>query len=208
MLKPRQRVILMVTAMLIAVGLSYTILVNIQPPSPETSKVQKNMERKGAPAPAPVVAAPRPSQAGKTLPDAVFYDAEGRAVRLGDFAGEVLLVNLWAMWCPPCVAELPALDGLQAKLRDKGLHVVAISLDRKPVADVAAFLEERRVEQMKLYVDTDRQIPLKWQYAGVPASFLIGRDGVVIEQFDGPREWDKGEMLTKIEAVLGAGATP
>lgn len=206
MLKPRQRVILMVTAMLIAVGLSYTILVNIQPPSPETSKAQKNMETEGAPA--PVVAAPRPSQAGKTMPDAVFYDAEGRAVRLGDFAGEVLLVNLWATWCPPCVAELPALDGLQAKLRDKGLHVVAISLDRKPVADVAAFLEERRVEQMKLYVDTDRQIPLKWQYAGVPASFLIGRDGVVIEQFDGPREWDKGEMLAKIEAVLGAGATP
>lgn len=192
--------------MLIAVGLSYTILVNIQPPSPETSKVQANMETKTMPA--PVVAAPRPSQAGKTLPDAVFYDAEGRAVRLGDFAGEVLLVNLWATWCPPCVAELPALDSLQAKLRDKGLHVVAVSLDRKPLADVAAFLEERRVEQMKLYVDTDRQIPLKWQYAGVPASFLIGRDGVVIEQFDGPREWDKGEMLAKIEAVLGAGATP
>ncbi|MBW7910229.1 MAG: TlpA family protein disulfide reductase [Alphaproteobacteria bacterium] len=206
MLKPRQRVILMVTAMLIAVGLSYTILVNIQPPSPETSKAQANMETKSMPA--PVVAAPRPSQAGKTLPDAVFYDAEGRAVRLGDFAGEVLLVNLWATWCPPCVAELPALDSLQAKLRDKGLHVVAVSLDRKPLADVAAFLEERRVEQMKLYVDTDRQIPLKWQYAGVPASFLIGRDGVVIEQFDGPREWDKGEMLAKIEAVLGAGATP
>ncbi|HRI76087.1 MAG TPA: TlpA disulfide reductase family protein [Alphaproteobacteria bacterium] len=206
MLKPRQRVILMVTAMLIAVGLSYTILVNIQPPSPETSKAQENMEMKSMPA--PVVAAPRPSQAGKTLPDAVFYDAEGRAVRLGDFAGEVLLVNLWATWCPPCVAELPALDSLQAKLRDKGLHVVAVSLDRKPLADVAAFLEERRVEQMKLYVDTDRQIPLKWQYAGVPASFLIGRDGVVIEQFDGPREWDKGEMLAKIEAVLGAGATP
>ncbi len=192
--------------MLIAVGLSYTILVNIQPPSPETSKAQENMEMKSMPA--PVVAAPRPSQAGKTLPDAVFYDAEGRAVRLGDFAGEVLLVNLWATWCPPCVAELPALDSLQAKLRDKGLHVVAVSLDRKPLADVAAFLEERRVEQMKLYVDTDRQIPLKWQYAGVPASFLIGRDGVVIEQFDGPREWDKGEMLAKIEAVLGAGATP
>ncbi|HCS23199.1 MAG TPA: hypothetical protein DIW20_05540, partial [Rhodospirillaceae bacterium] len=68
-------------------------------PSPETSKVATNMETKSIPA--PVVAAPRPSQAGKTLPDAVFYDAEGRAVRLGDFAGEVLLVNLWATWCPP-----------------------------------------------------------------------------------------------------------
>lgn len=205
MLKPRQRVILMVTAMLIAIGLSYTILVNIQPPSPETSGTPKNMEMaEAAPSMTPP---PRPSQAGKTLPDVVFHDAEGKDVRLADFKGEVLLVNLWATWCPPCVAELPALDTLQAKLRDKGLHVVAISLDRKPVSDVAAFLEERRVEQMKLYIDTDRQIPLKWQYAGVPASFLIGRDGVVIEQFDGPREWDKGDIFSKIEAALaGAGA--
>lgn len=199
MLKPRQRIILMASAMLIAIGLSYTILVKIQPSSQETGKSAKNMETKGA---APSAAAMRPSQQGKILPDVTFYDAEENPVRLADFAGEVLLVNLWATWCPPCVAELPALDSLQAKLRDKGLHVVPVSLDRKPVSEVAAFLAARRVERMALYIDKDRQIPMKWTYAGVPASFLIGADGVVIEQFDGPREWDKGEIFDRIAAAL------
>lgn len=200
MLKPQNRIALMIGAMLLAIALSYTILVNIQPPSQVPAKDARDMEtvgKVGDTRPA------RPSQAGKTLPDVIFYDAKGKAVSLADFAGEVVLVNLWATWCPPCVAELPALDTLQARLRDRGLHVVPISLDRKPVAEVAEFLAARRVEQIELYIDTDRQIPLKWTYAGIPASFLIGRDGVVIEQFDGPREWDKGEIFDHIAALLG-----
>ena len=80
--------------------------------------------------------------------------------------------------------------------------MLPISLDNKPVADVAAFLAERRVEQLSLYTDTDRQIPMKWTYAGIPASFLIDRTGVVIEQFDGPREWAEGEVFARIESHL------
>jgi peroxiredoxin len=204
MLKPKHRILMIVGAMFLAIGLSYTILVNIQPPSTAPKKTTENMEmpERAAEFKAMPVRAPRPSQAGKTLPDVTFYDAEGKPVRLADFTGEVLLVNLWATWCPPCVAELPALDTLQAKLRDRGLHVLPVSLDSKPTADVAQFLAERRVEQISLYVDTDRQIPMKWTYAGIPASFLIGRDGVVIEQFDGPREWDKGAVFDSIAAQL------
>ncbi|MDP2205933.1 MAG: TlpA disulfide reductase family protein [Alphaproteobacteria bacterium] len=204
MLKPKHRILMIVGAMLLAIGLSYTILVNIQLPSTPSEKTIKNMEtaEKGAEFKAVAVRAPRPSQAGKTLPDVTFYDAEGKPVRLADFAGEVLLVNLWATWCPPCVAELPALDTLQAKLRDRGLHVLPVSLDSKSTAEVAEFLAARRVEQISLYVDTDRQIPMKWTYAGIPASFLIGRDGVVIEQFDGPREWDKGAIFDSLAAQL------
>jgi peroxiredoxin len=204
MLKPQHRILMIVGAMLLAIGLSYTILLNIQPPSGETAKTSKNMETSeaGEKSAASAGRAVRPSQVGQTLPDVTFYDAEGKPVRLADFAGEVLLVNLWATWCPPCVAELPALDTLQAKLRDSGLHVLPISLDSKPVDEVAAFLAGRRVEQISLYIDTDRQIPMKWIYAGIPASFLIGRDGVVIEQFDGPREWDKGAVFDGIAAQL------
>lgn len=195
----------MVFAMLLALGLSYTILVNIQPSSTPAAKTSKNMEKEASGAEAAskkAARAARPSAAGQTLPEVTFYDENGQAVTLADFKGEVLLVNLWATWCPPCVAELPALDTLQARLRDKGLHVLPISLDNKPVADVAAFLAERRVEQMKLYIDSGRQIPMKWVYAGIPASFLIDRNGVVFEQFDGPREWAEGEIFSRIESQL------
>jgi thiol-disulfide isomerase/thioredoxin len=207
MLKPQHRIMMIVGAMLLAAGLSYTILINIQLPSAELAKTSENMEtsRQGEDFKATTVRAPRPSMVGKMLPDVTFYDAEGKPLRLADFAGEILLVNLWATWCPPCVAELPALDTLQARLRDRGLHVLPISLDNKPVSEVAGFLAARRVEQISLYIDTDRQIPMKWTYAGIPASFLIGRDGVVIEQFDGPREWDKGAVFDALAAQLEKG---
>ena len=208
MLKPQHRIVLMIVAMVLAIGLSYTILVNIQPPSAAENKTSENMEKQevvaasAAPAAEKQARAARPSAVGQTLPAVTFYDEKGQPVTLADFKGEVLLVNLWASWCPPCVAELPALDTLQAKLREKGLHVLPVSLDNKPVADVAAFLAERRVEQLSLYIDTDRQIPMKWTYAGIPASFLIDRNGVVIEQFDGPREWAEGEVFARIESQL------
>ncbi|MDY0010032.1 MAG: TlpA disulfide reductase family protein [Bdellovibrionales bacterium] len=196
MLKPQQRIFLMVGAMVLAIGLSVVLLWQIQPEVKTDTQVVQAAAQEQAQKSA------RPSQAGKVLPGAVFYDAEGNAVSLADFKGSVVLVNLWATWCPPCVAELPALDGLQAKLRDNGLVVLPISLDRKPVEEVAAFLAERRVERMALYIDTDRQIPMKWTYAGIPASFLIGRDGVVIEQFDGPREWDEGAVFKHIAKLV------
>lgn len=205
MLKPQHRIILMVFAMLLALGLSYTILVNIQPSSAPAGKTSENMEKgisAATSATATAARAARPSAAGQALPEVTFYDDQGQPVTLADFKGEVLLVNLWATWCPPCVAELPALDTLQARLRDKGLHVLPISLDNKPVETVAAFLAERRVEQLNLFVDTDRQIPMKWVYAGIPASFLIDRNGVVIEQFDGPREWAEGDIFKRIESHL------
>lgn len=209
MLKPQHRIVLMIVAMVMALGLSYTILVNIQPSSAVSEKSVKNMEKQEAATATPARAAEktaraaRPSAVGQVLPDVTFYDEKGQPVTLADFKGEVLLVNLWATWCPPCVAELPALDTLQAKLREKGLHVLPVSLDNKPVADVAAFLAERRVEQLSLYIDSGRQIPMKWTYAGIPASFLIDRNGVVIEQFDGPREWAEGEVFARIESQLG-----
>lgn len=205
MLKPQHRIFLMLGAMALAIVLSYTILVNIQPPSSGGETAKNDMEKQAVKTVASEprsAARPRPSAVGQALPAVTFYDENGQPVTLDDFKGEVVLVNLWATWCPPCVAELPSLDRLQAKLRERGLHVVPVSLDNKPVEAVAAFLAERRVEQISLYLDRDRQIPMKWVYAGIPASFLIDRSGMVIEQFDGPREWDEGAVFERIASHL------
>ena len=66
------------------------------------------------------------TQVGKQLPEASFFNAMGQKIELADFKGQVVLVNLWATWCPPCVVELPALDKLQAKLKDRNFKIVAI----------------------------------------------------------------------------------
>lgn len=138
--------------------------------------------------------------AEQSLPEVVFYDQNGDSVQLADFSGKVILVNLWATWCTPCVAELPALDALQSKMKDKNFEVVAISMDRDDFVKVKTFLAERDIDNIVSYWDRDKAIALKWKYAGLPSSFLIDAKGQLVEKFEGPREWDSEEMIKKISA--------
>lgn len=136
------------------------------------------------------------------LAPVTFFDKNEGKVMLADFEGQVVLVNLWATWCPPCVVELPALDSLQARFKDKNFRVVAISMDHIPSKAIAAFLKARKIENLDLYRDKDRQIPAKWHYSGIPTSYLIARDGKIIEKFEGDQKWDKGPVFEKIAAAV------
>lgn len=128
-------------------------------------------------------------------------DDEDKPVRLDDFKGQAVLVNLWATWCTPCIAELPSLDRLQGKLKDKNVKVVAISMDRDNPGKVKDFLKHRNVENLDFYWDRDRDIASRWSYAGLPTSYLLNRNGDVIARWDGPQKWDKGEVFRKIKAA-------
>jgi hypothetical protein len=91
---------------------------------------------------------------------------------------------------------------LHARLKDKGFAVVAVSLDRGDMKTVTDFLEAKGIDHLAAYQDTDRDISAKWEYGGVPASFIIDREGRLVERVDGPREWTSGEIIRKIEALL------
>lgn len=138
----------------------------------------------------------------KTLPDTWFFTADDRKVTLADFKGKVILVNLWATWCPPCVVELPALDNLQAALKDKDFKIIAISMDQAPISTVTGFLQGRDITHLDVYYDKDKQIPLKWHYDGLPVSFLLDKNGVLIQQYEGPQAWDKGPIFEKIAGLF------
>ena len=125
------------------------------------------------------------------LPIVSFYDKSGKKLTLDDFKGRVVLVNLWATWCPPCVAELPSLERLQKKLPADKFAVVAISLDTTSMKVVADFLKKQHLETLAVYWDKDRQMPLKWKYDGLPTSFLLDREGNVVKRYDGAYEWDE-----------------
>lgn len=134
------------------------------------------------------------------LPSLSFYDKSETKLTLDDFKGRVVLVNLWATWCPPCVAEMPSLDGLQKAIPSDKFAVVAISLDTTSMKTVADFLKKQHVKNLALYWDKDRQVPLQWKYAGLPTSFLLDRSGNIIKQYDGPANWDQGDVLKEIKA--------
>ncbi|MEZ0262410.1 MAG: TlpA disulfide reductase family protein [Alphaproteobacteria bacterium] len=141
--------------------------------------------------------------ARKTLAEARFFDSAGQETGLEAFHGKVVLVNLWATWCTPCIAELPSLEELQVKYGDQGLQVLPVALDRdKDAAAAEAFMREKNIMRLSSLHDKNRAVMGKWGYEGVPTSILLDRKGGIIKVFEGPFIWDKGEPLEAVKAAL------
>ena len=141
-------------------------------------------------------------------PAAPFEDSMGQPVTIESFHGKVVLLNLWATWCPPCVAEMPALDKLQADLGGEGLAVVAVSTDAQGIKKSAPFYRRAGITHLELYNDTRSALPQALKVTGLPISVLIDRDGHVVGRMEGPAQWDSPEAKALIEHYLkGGGAS-
>jgi thiol-disulfide isomerase/thioredoxin len=140
-------------------------------------------------------------------PAAPFEDSMGQPVTLGSFHGKVVLLNLWATWCPPCVAEMPELDKLQADMGGEGLAVVAVSTDAQGIKKSAPFYRRAGLTHLDLYNDTRQALPQALKVTGLPISLLIDRDGNVVGRIDGPAQWDSPEAKALIEHYLKGGAS-
>jgi len=125
------------------------------------------------------------------LPEIYFYDKLDRRITLDHFKGKVVLVNLWANWCLPCVEELPALARLQEKQSGEPFVVLAIAMDKSSLRETRRFLDAKGAKNLEVYRDKDRQVPLRWKYEGLPTSFLLDRDGSVVKRYNGGHEWDR-----------------
>jgi len=138
---------------------------------------------------------PRPA------PELGFTTRDGTPRRLADFRGRVVLVNLWATWCGPCVEEMPSLDRLQAKL-GPALTVLAISEDRSGESAVAPFLEKLKLRHLAVYLDPKNGAIKAFGVQGLPTSFLIGRDGRVRAMLEGSADWDNPAMIARLKPYL------
>ncbi len=143
--------------------------------------------------PAAAAAAPAPvknvdvATRGKAAPSIEFKDGAGKPVRLSDFKGKPLLVNMWATWCVPCVKELPALDTLAA--RNPGLQVVAVSEDMEGARVVTPFLAKRGLKTLKPYLDTSNALLLALKEPGLPVSILYDANGREVWRMRGDLDW-------------------
>ena len=132
-----------------------------------------------------------------------FADADGRSFELGDFAGKLLLVNLWATWCAPCLKEMPSLERLQDRLGET-IRVIAISQDRGGAKAVEPFVARLGLKSVKVYLDPKSAVGRAFKVEGLPASFLIDREGKVVGRVDGEAAWDSPEMLKALEPFVDA----
>jgi cytochrome c biogenesis protein CcmG/thiol:disulfide interchange protein DsbE len=130
-------------------------------------------------------ARPAVVEPGLPVPDYAMQQLDGRTVELAELRGKVVLLNVWATWCWPCRREMPGLEALHRDMADRGLHVLAVSIDsRGAVEDIRAFLDELDLTLPVLH-DPERVIERRFATIGVPETFLIGADGLLRQRWRG-----------------------
>ena len=132
-----------------------------------------------------------------------FKDSEARMRSLADFQGKIVLLNIWATWCPPCVKEIPALDRLAAALHDTDVAVVAVSVDRKGIDAVRKAFADLGVRQLALYIDTSGQALRTVRSMGLPTSLLLDREGRELGRVVGPAAWDDDATAAFFRGIGG-----
>lgn len=140
---------------------------------------------------------PRPA------PVAEFQDADGNSVSLLDFGGKLVLLNIWATWCVPCVAEMPALDRLQAELGDEGLVVVAVSVDLQGAAVVRPFYQKLGIKNLGIYLDPKSEYTHLLGADAVPSTLLFSK-GLFVGKLIGNAAWDSPEAIALMRYYLTA----
>jgi thiol-disulfide isomerase/thioredoxin len=144
----------------------------------------------------------RETPEGRPLPEGLtFTDAEGRETRFEAFRGRALVVNFWATWCPPCVAEMPSLDRLHAGVSREGIEVLALSSDRGGRAQVEPFYQRTAIRHLGIWLDprgaTGRALGLR----GLPTTILLDRRGLEVARLEGEAEWDHPQMVAAIRRL-------
>jgi thiol-disulfide isomerase/thioredoxin len=142
------------------------------------------------------------TDAPQPLPPLPFQTMEGQETTLADFAGKVVVLNLWATWCAPCREEMPSLDRLQAMFADRDVVVLALSVDRAGPERVKQFLDEIGVEQLHVYRDPKAAATRALKVPGLPATILIDKQGREAGRVLGIAHWDGPEAVATVEKLL------
>lgn len=136
-------------------------------------------------------------------PDFTLSDLDGKTVRLGDLRGQVVFLNLWATWCPPCRAEMPSMETLYQRFRGRGFAMLAVAEDSDGATSVAPFVAELGLT-FPILLDTENLLPPRYGVTGYPETFIIDREGRVVKHVIGPENWARPEMIAYVDGLLQA----
>lgn len=151
-----------------------------------------------------------PVEVGTAAPDFAARTLEGEDIRFAALGGEVVLLNVWATWCPPCREEMPSMQRLYEELGPEGLRIVAVSVDApfgvlggsgQRGGDVAAFAEEYGLT-FDIWHDPSGRIQQTYRVTGLPESFLIDRNGQIVKKDIGGVMWDTDARMDLVRRLL------
>ncbi len=141
------------------------------------------------------------------LPETTIQRPPAERVSLSRFKGKIVLLNLWATWCPPCVYELPALDRLQQRFGDKNFVVVAVSVDQNPELARKMFSDRLALSHLQFYFEPPERLARTFPMDVLPSNFILDREGRAIGMLRSYVDWDGPAADEFVERLL-AGTLP
>ncbi|TPK77408.1 TlpA family protein disulfide reductase [Mesorhizobium sp. B2-4-15] len=154
------------------------------------------------------VAALLPADPPQSMKSLAFKGPDGKPMTIADHAGKTVLLNLWATWCAPCRAEMPALDALQKEKGSDAFQVVAVNVDAGDDVKPKKFLKDTGVQTLGYYRDSTmtlfNDLKARGLALGLPVTMLIDGEGCLIAHMNGPAEWSGPDAKRLIETALGS----
>ena len=141
------------------------------------------------------------SKTEKPAPLFTLKDLEGKEISIEDFRGKVVLLHFWATWCKPCVKEMPTMEKFYNTFKDKGLDILAVSIDRRNVKGVESFVNKFRMT-FPVLLDPDQKVRKKYFVNGLPTSYLIDAEGKLKGFLSGARDWASDDSISLIENFI------
>ena len=144
--------------------------------------------------------------AGQSTPNLCFTNQLDQRLCLSQWQGRAVLLNLWATWCVPCRKEMPQLDRLQARFGGPAFEVVALSVDRGGTPVVMNYYHRDNLRHLAVYQDAELRANEIMFARGIPVSFLIDRNGRIVERIRGSIDWESPERIASIRQLIGPSA--
>jgi len=139
---------------------------------------------------------------GQPAPGFTLLTLDGGRASLADHRDKLVVLNFWATWCQPCTVEMPSLEALWRRYRDRGLMVVGVSVDRgAPKALLEPYVRNLKLT-FPILLDPDSKTSDRWRITALPATFLVRPGGEVSGVAMGAREWNSAEMRALVERLL------
>ncbi|MGH7677706.1 MAG: peroxiredoxin family protein [Gemmatimonadaceae bacterium] len=149
-----------------------------------------------------------PIEVGSRAPDftARTVDGSNRVKTLADYRGKVVVLNVWATWCPPCIEEMPSFERLHRQVPDTNLAIVAVSIDDVVGADSVSQFARGLGVTFDVLLDSVRAIDRAYQVRGYPETFIIARDGTIRRKWIGPADWSSPANVRLVRDLLKSGS--
>ena len=139
-------------------------------------------------------------EAGDTAPKFAITTESGQRIASTDFNGKLLVVNFWATWCPPCIEEMPSLNQFAQAMGPQGVVVLGVSIDKTERA-YRDFLQ-RNPLAFQVARDPEENISSSYGTFKWPETYVINREGKVVQKYIGPRDWNDPQIVNSIKALL------